>query len=238
MYKYLQISRFSKTLNKLWHKSLLVFCLCLLLTSTASAQMFGASSGLSNQQPAAAQQQPAAARPPARFRASSLPEILAPADSKPTETASKPTDKSSPAKKEEPAKKRSETKKSNPPAIVQLRFVNGEVVVEDLPKIMLYMRDFKIDRNINNRPSCSARFYILSSIPEKITNISYRLKWPEIETALSFNDVEPNTPTYFDYTLLGDGCYSMDKAPNIIVNRCRIKGMSQRQCADAIQWME
>jgi len=56
-------------------------------------------------------------------------------------------------------------------------------------------------------------------------------------TTLSFANVAPNTPTAYNYTLMGDGCYTMDKMPNIIVNRCRVKGLSSAQCADKIVWL-
>lgn len=123
-------------------------------------------------------------------------------------------------------------------SVVQIRFVGNDVVIDDKPKILIYMRNFKISRTITGKTNCSMRFYVRSTASEKLTNLSFRLKWPKMETALAFDDVMPNVATYFDYSLIGDGCYSMDSAPNIIVNRCRIKGMSQRQCADAIQWMK
>lgn len=123
------------------------------------------------------------------------------------------------------------------PVAFQFRFIGDEVVAINTPRIMLYMRDFKISRNINGIPNCNMRFYVLSTLDEKITNISYRLKWPNIETALSFDNVKPNSAMYFDYSLLGNGCYNMDKAPNIIVNRCRVRGMSQQDCANAIEWL-
>lgn len=103
-------------------------------------------------------------------------------------------------------------------------------------KIYLFYRDYKVSRGLNGRTSCSMRFYVYSTVSEKITNISYRLKWPEIETSISFDNVEPNKPVYYDYALLGNGCYSMDTPPNIIVNRCRIKGYSQKYCSSIIQW--
>ena len=103
-------------------------------------------------------------------------------------------------------------------------------------KIYMYYRNFKISRGINGRVNCSMRFFVYSTVPEKITSISYRLKWPNMETTLSFDNVQPNTPTYYDYALLGEGCYSMDTPPNIIVNRCRIKGLSQKHCSSIIQW--
>ena len=103
-------------------------------------------------------------------------------------------------------------------------------------KIYLYYRNFKVSRRINGRVSCNMRLYVYSTVPEKITNIAYRLKWPEIETSINFDNVQPNTPAYRDYALLGEGCYSMDTPPNIIVNRCRIKNRSQKYCSSIIQW--
>ncbi len=126
----------------------------------------------------------------------------------------------------------------NLPVAYQYRIVNNQKVLDLRPKIFLYYRDFKISRNLNNMVVCNMRFYVLSTFPQKINNISYRLKWPNMETALSFDDVEPNVATYFDYALLGNGCYDMDKAPNVIVNRCRMKGLSSQECANAIRWVE
>lgn len=104
--------------------------------------------------------------------------------------------------------------------------------------IMLYMKNFSIYRSPSGRIRCSARFAVLTTLPVRLSNISYRLKWPKMETTLSFNDVDPGVENHFDYALLGDGCYSMDKQPNIVVNRCRAKGMTQRQCASKIRWIK
>ncbi|MBE6450786.1 MAG: hypothetical protein IJF12_05400 [Alphaproteobacteria bacterium] len=119
--------------------------------------------------------------------------------------------------------------------------INVEKVQEINPidkdeKIYMYMRNFSVQRNINGRISCNMRFYLDSKVKEKITNISYRLKWPKIETALSFSNIEPEGQEHIDYTLYGKGCYEMDSAPNIIVNRCRIKGRTQEHCASIIKW--
>ena len=106
------------------------------------------------------------------------------------------------------------------------------------PQIVLYMRDFKVFKTLTGIINCSAKFYVQSSVNEKISNISYRLKWPKMETPLSFDYIEPNTAVYKTYSLLGDGCYAMDKAPNVIVNRCRIKGVDAKTCAGYIRWVK
>ncbi len=107
----------------------------------------------------------------------------------------------------------------------------------DKELILLYMKNFKVYRSASGQTRCSMLFAISTTLKDKITNISYRLKWPNMETVLSFNDVPPQVENHFNYTLLGDGCYSMDKTPNIIINRCRAKGLSQRTCADKVRWV-
>ena len=104
--------------------------------------------------------------------------------------------------------------------------------------IMLYMKNFSIYKSPSGQTRCSARFAVLTTLPVRLSNISYRLKWPKMETTLSFNDIDPGVENHFDYALLGDGCYSMDRQPNIVVNRCRAKGMTQRQCASKIRWIK
>ena len=119
----------------------------------------------------------------------------------------------------------------------------GNVTVETTEEnpedelIMLYMKNFSIYRTPSGKVRCSARFAVLTTLPARLVNLSYRLKWPNMETTLSFNDVDPGIENHFDYALLGDGCYNMDKQPNIVVNRCRAKGMTQRQCAAKIRWI-
>lgn len=109
---------------------------------------------------------------------------------------------------------------------------------EDVSLIFLMSDQFKISRSMGGRVSCSLRFIVLSNVKEKLSNLSVKLKWPKISTTLVFSDVVPNVATSFNYTLIGDGCYSMDKVPNIIVNRCRVKGLSQTQCAQKIRWLK
>ena len=104
-------------------------------------------------------------------------------------------------------------------------------------KIFLYYDNFQISRSINGLTTCDVRFFILSTLDSRLISFDAKLVWPEISTAISFANVMPNTPTYYNYTLIGDGCYTMDKMPNIIVNRCRVKGFSSAECANRIVWL-
>ena len=109
---------------------------------------------------------------------------------------------------------------------------------DDESIIVLYMKNFKISQTLSGFINCSMRFYLKSTLPTRISNLSFRLKWPDMETPLSFDGVEPNGLLYQDYVLLGEGCYNMDKTPNIIVNRCRVKDMTQQACASKIHWVQ
>lgn len=103
--------------------------------------------------------------------------------------------------------------------------------------ILMYMKDFNVYRSPSGQTRCSVQFALATTLGTKISNISYRLQWPKMDTVLSFSDVAPMVENHFNYSLLGDGCYSMDKSPNIIINRCRVKGMSQRACAEKVRWI-
>ena len=103
--------------------------------------------------------------------------------------------------------------------------------------IYVYYSDFSLGQMAGGSVTCNVRFQILTTLDRKLNSIAFRLKWPSMETPLTFLDVNPNQPYHLDYTLLGDGCYSMDKLPNIIINRCRVKGMTQEECAKKVRWL-
>lgn len=104
-------------------------------------------------------------------------------------------------------------------------------------KIFLYYDNFKVTNYLSKSTTCDVRFNILSNLDRKITQLDIKLVWPDLTTTLSFSDVMPNTQTYYNYSLLGKGCYNMDKAPNIVVNRCRVRGMTASECANKLLWV-
>ena len=103
--------------------------------------------------------------------------------------------------------------------------------------IFLFYDKFKITNYMSNTATCDVRFNILSNLDRKISQIDVKLVWPDITTTLSFSNIAPNTQTYYNYSLIGNGCYGMDIAPNIIVNRCRVKGMTASECASKLIWL-
>ena len=129
------------------------------------------------------------------------------------------------------------TVRNNNIKYVEYKIADQNNTSDDKELILLYMKDFKVYRSASGQTRCSMQFAVSTTLKDKLTNLSYRLKWPKMETVLSFNDVPPQVENTFNYTLLGDGCYSMDKTPNIIINRCRAKGLSQRACAGKVRWI-
>ena len=109
--------------------------------------------------------------------------------------------------------------------------------MKKVDNIFLFYDNFKVTNYLASGATCDVRFNILSNLDRKITALDIKLVWPGMTTALSFADVQPNTQTYYNYSLIGDGCYNMDKAPNIIVNRCRVKGMTAAECANKLVWL-
>lgn len=103
--------------------------------------------------------------------------------------------------------------------------------------IFVTMKNFDVYRSPSRQVRCSMRFSVWSTYNEKISNVSYKLQWPKMSTNVSFDNVLPNIEYHMDYLLIGDGCYTMDKIPNIIVNRCRVKGKTQQQCASTVTWV-
>ena len=120
--------------------------------------------------------------------------------------------------------------------IVSIRDKDGKKLNNEV--ILIYMKNFNVYRTASRQVRCSVRFALVSTFKEKISNVSYELKWPKMSTRFSFSDIEPQREYYIDYLLLGDGCYTMDKTPNVIVNRCRVKNITQEACAASLRWMK
>ena len=115
--------------------------------------------------------------------------------------------------------------------------VDDEGRMKKSDKIFLFYDNFKIRSRMSKMAGCDVRFNILSNLDRKINQLDIKLVWPGLTTTLSFSNVSPNTQTYYNYALMGEGCYNMEKAPNIIVNRCRVKGMTSSECANKLVWL-
>lgn len=134
------------------------------------------------------------------------------------------------SKPEEPVYDNSEGK------VISYKVVNGKIVHDKERKILISYDDFSVSRGMDNLVRCKMRIYVLNDLTERINSFGIKLIWPEITTAINLVKVNPGVRTYRDVMLLGDGCFSMDKNPTIEVNRCRVKGKTEEQCANAVKW--
>ena len=114
----------------------------------------------------------------------------------------------------------------------------GKVIFDDERKILISYDSYKVEKGLDGIVRCSMRIYVLNDLTTHISSLGVKLKWPQISTNVQMNKVNPGVKTYMDVMLLGDGCLSMDKTPTIEVNRCRVKGMSEEQCSNAIRWFK
>lgn len=155
--------------------------------------------------------------------------------------ATAPTENTTPAvRKNFSSSEKAEQYNNSSPKIISFKVVNGEVILDEKKErsILVYYDNYQVHRGLDEYVRCSLRIYVLNDLTEKISSLGFKLYWPEISTSVQMSQLNPGVRTYKDIMLMGDGCFALDKAPTIEVNRCRVKGMSQEKCADAIKWYE
>ena len=159
---------------------------------------------------------------------------------KPVEAPAPAVESAPSVKKNLSAEEKSEEYNNSSPKIVSFKIVNGEVILDEEKErsILIYYDNYQVHRGLDEYVRCSMRIYVLNDLKEKISSLGFKLYWPEISTSIQMNQLNPGVRTYKDIMLMGDGCFALDKAPTIEVNRCRVKGMSQEKCADAVKWYE
>jgi len=124
--------------------------------------------------------------------------------------------------------------------VYSFKIVDGDVVFDkdEDRSILISYDNFEIKKSFDSLIRCSIRLYVLNDFKDKITNFSFQLHWPDISTSVEMNRLNPGVRTYKDIMLLGDGCLNLDKTPTIEINRCRVKGKTQEECADAVKWFK
>lgn len=103
-------------------------------------------------------------------------------------------------------------------------------------KILVWYENFNVIKGMDGMARCSIRVFVLNDLTTRINNLGFKIIWPDIRTSVNMTKVNPGVNTYIDTMLIGDGCFTMDRTPVIEVNRCRVKGMSEEKCADAVHW--
>ena len=103
-------------------------------------------------------------------------------------------------------------------------------------KILVWYENYNVIKGMDGLARCSIRVFVLNDLTTRINNLGFKIIWPDIRTSINMTKVNPGVNTYVDTMLIGDGCFTMDRTPVLEVNRCRVKGMSEERCADAVHW--
>ncbi|MBQ7633430.1 MAG: hypothetical protein IJS88_04885 [Alphaproteobacteria bacterium] len=124
--------------------------------------------------------------------------------------------------------------------VVSFKIVKGKVVFDkdDERKILISYDNYSVSKGMDGVVRCKMRVYVLNDMTERLNSLGFKLIWPEINTSINLVKVNPGVRTYRDIMLLGEGCFSMDKNPTIEVNRCRVIGKSEEECANAVKWFK
>lgn len=123
-------------------------------------------------------------------------------------------------------------------SVVTFRMKDGKLEIDDNTerKILVWYEDYKLIKGMDGIVRCSIRVYVFNDMVKRISNLGFKIIWPDIRAGINMTKVNPGVRTYIDTMLLGEGCFKMDTTPVIEVNRCRVRGMSEEKCADAVHW--
>ena len=124
------------------------------------------------------------------------------------------------------------------PRVIHFELKDGKFIFDDDDKrdVLVWYENFKVSRGIDGITRCSMRIFVLNDLHERITSLGIKLIWPDIRTNVNMVKINTGVKTYSDVVLMGDGCFTMDKTPVVEVNRCRVKGMTEEKCAEAVHW--
>ena len=111
-----------------------------------------------------------------------------------------------------------------------MKFYDSMVIREVFSMIEMKVMGIAFDVRTNSP------IVVLNDLETRVSDLSLKLHWPELSTVVQMNRMNPGVKTYKDIMLLGKGCMNIDSVPTIEVNRCRVKGMTQDECADRIRW--
>ena len=217
-----------KKRNTFWLFLLIAGC----WSTPISAQVFSGA-------PAASQQITQPSKPTAQPLApQNTVQSASTAPTKTNENANDNDNTFSPVEKNFNNEKQQKEVKNTDSKVIHFKIVDGKVEFEsdDRRSILVYYDNYQIHRGFDKMVKCTIRVYVLNDLKEKITSLGFKLRWPDISTSVEMSQLKPGVSTYTDLMLLGEGCLHLDKTPTIEVNRCRVHGVSQEACADAIKW--
>lgn len=105
-------------------------------------------------------------------------------------------------------------------------------------KIGVSKDSFKLTQDMLGRTVCTFGVTLESTLNKEIKTLALRLVYTETAFAFVFRDVKANGSDERYISTRGDICYNLTGIPDIDINRCRIFGANDDECAKRIKWEE
>lgn len=127
-----------------------------------------------------------------------------------------------------------------PEASVSLRFAreDEEQPVDPNGHLVLTYDSFDPDVTLSGRYSCGIHLYLQNLSDQRLDQVNVKLAWPEINTVLSYSDLEIGAESHLEYRLAGMGCRTIEGArPTIEATTCRLDGATEETCRELFLWL-
>ncbi len=95
---------------------------------------------------------------------------------------------------------------------------------------------FVLFKDVLNRTMCSFGVTVKSTLDKDIRMLALKLAFPLQDYAFIYRDIKANGVEEKFIRGVGDICFNLSEAPDIEINRCRIYGANEDECAKRIKW--
>ena len=115
-------------------------------------------------------------------------------------------------------------------APVEAPTLNGEIFIG------ISKGSFVLFKDVLGRQMCSFGVTLRSTLDKDIRMLALKLAFPLQDYAFIYRDIKANGVQEKFIRGIGDICYNLSEAPDIEINRCRIFGANEDECAKRIKW--
>ena len=116
------------------------------------------------------------------------------------------------------------------PTTEEMPTLNGEIFIG------ISKGSFVLFQDVLGRTMCSFGVTVRSTLDKDIRMLALKLAFPLQDYAFIYRDIKANGVEEKFIRGIGDICYNLSEAPDIEINRCRIFGASEDECAKRIRW--
>jgi hypothetical protein len=114
--------------------------------------------------------------------------------------------------------------------------IDNKTPIEGELYIGISKGSYRLFKDITGRTKCAFGVTLKSTLNKKLQNLSLRLVYPHRTFAFIFRNIPPQGELVQGITTRGDICYNLSGAPDINVNKCKIKDTKDEDCVSHIKW--